>query len=203
MIAFVEGELVDKQSDAITVSVGGIGLQMFVPLSTLEAVGPARSRVRVETVLHSREDGMQLYGFATADEKRLFEVLITLPGIGPGVALNILSGATVAEFTAAIINEDIGKLVSLPKIGRKTAQRLIMELRDKLASMVDTGGTTPLPVAPAGETPEVDDAITGLVSLGIDHPEARRQVIRVISESAETPDASEIIRTVLKSQKRQ
>lgn len=202
MIAFVEGELVDKQPDNITVSVGGIGLQMFVPLSTLEALGPARSRVRVETVLHAREDGMQLYGFGTAEEKRLFEVLITLPGIGPGVALNILSGATVAEFIAAIINEDIGKLVSLPKIGRKTAQRLIMELRDKLAAM-DTGGPTALPVAPAGETPEVDDAITGLVSLGLDHPEARRQVIRVLSESPETPDAEEIIRTVLKSQRRQ
>ncbi|MCY3712758.1 MAG: Holliday junction branch migration protein RuvA [Gemmatimonadetes bacterium] len=202
MIAFVEGELVDKQPDNITVSVGGIGLQMYVPLSTLEALGPARAQVRVETVLHAREDGMQLYGFATAEEKRLFEVLITLPGIGPGVALNILSGATVAEFTAAIINEDIGKLVSLPKIGRKTAQRLIMELRDKLAAM-DTGGTQALPVAPAGEAPEVDDAITGLVSLGLDHPEARRQVIRVLSESPETPDAEEIIRTVLKSQKRQ
>lgn len=199
MIAFVEGELVDKQPDNITVSVGGIGLQISVPLSTLEALGPARSRVRVETVLHAREDAMQLYGFATTEEKRLFEVLITLPGIGPGVALNILSGATVAEFTAAIINEDIGKLVSLPKIGRKTAQRLIMELRDKLAAM-DTGGTQALPVAPAGETPEVDDAITGLVSLGLDHPEARRQVIRVLSESAETPDAEEIIRTVLKGQ---
>lgn len=202
MIAFVEGELVDKQPDNITVSVGGIGLQMFVPLSTLEALGPARAQVRVETVLHVREDGMQLYGFATAEEKHLFEVLITLPGIGPGVALNILSGATVAEFTAAIINEDIGKLVSLPKIGRKTAQRLIMELRDKLAAM-DTGGTQALPVAPAGEAPEVDDAITGLVSLGLDHPEARRQVIRVLSESPETPDAEEIIRTVLKSQRRQ
>lgn len=202
MIAFVEGELVDKQPDNITVSVGGIGLQMFVPLSTLEALGPARAQVRVETVLHVREDGMQLYGFATAEEKHLFEVLITLPGIGPGVALNILSGATVAEFTAAIINEDIGKLVSLPKIGRKTAQRLIMELRDKLASM-DTGGPQALPVASAGEAPEVDDAITGLVSLGLDHPEARRQVIRVLSESPETPDAEEIIRTVLKSQRRQ
>ena len=199
MIAFVEGELVDKQSDAITVSVGGIGLQMFVPLSTLEAVGPARSRVRVETVLHAREDGMQLYGFATADEKRLFEVLITLPGIGPGVALNILSGATVAEFTAAIINEDIGKLVSLPKIGRKTAQRLIMELRDKLASM-DTGGAETLPVAPTGEAPEVDDAIKGLVALGIDHPEARRLVVRVMSERSETPSWEEIMRLALQNQ---
>ncbi len=202
MIAFVEGELVDKQPDSVTVSVGGIGLHMFVPLSTLKALGPSRSRVRVETVLHAREDGMQLYGFSTVDEKRLFEVLITLPGIGPGVALNILSGATVAEFTAAIINEDIGKLVSLPKIGRKTAQRLIMELRDKLAAM-DTGGTQALPVAPAGETPEVDDAITGLVSLGLDHPEARRLVIRVLSESPETLDTEEIMRTVLKSRRGQ
>lgn len=199
MIAFVEGELVDKQPDGITVSVGGIGLQMFVPLSTVQALGPPGAQVRVETVLHAREDGMQLYGFATADEKRLFEVLITLPGIGPGVALNILSGATVAEFTAAIINEDVGRLVSLPKIGRKTAQRLIMELRDKLASM-DNGRAEALPVAPAGEAPEVDDAIMGLVALGYDYPEARRLVIRVMSESPEPPDAAEIIRSVLKTQ---
>ncbi len=199
MIAFVEGELVDKRPDGITVAVGGMGLSMDVPLSTLQALGPPRSRVRVETVLHTREDGMQLYGFATAEEKRLFEVLITLPGIGPGVALNILSGATVAEFTAAIINEDIGRLVSLPKIGRKTAQRLVMELRDKLASM-DTGGMETLPVAPTGEAPEVDDAIKGLVSLGIDHPEARRLVVRVMSESSETPAAEEIMRLALQNQ---
>ena len=199
MIAFVEGELVDKQPDGITVSVGGIGLYMDIPLSTYQALGPPRSRVRVETVLHAREDGMQLYGFATAEEKRLFEVLITLPGIGPGVALNILSGATVAEFTAAIINEDIGKLVSLPKIGRKTAQRLIMELRDKLASM-DTGGAESLPVAPTGEAPEVDDAIKGLVALGVDHPEARRLVVRVMSERSETPSWEEIMRLALQNQ---
>lgn len=199
MIAFVEGELVDKQPDGITVSVGGIGLYMDVPLSTYQALGPPRSRVRVETVLHTREDGMQLYGFATTDEKRLFEMLISLPGIGPGVALNILSGATVAEFTAAIINEDVGRLVALPKIGRKTAQRLIMELRDRMAAM-DSGRAEALPVAPTGATPEVDDAIIGLVSLGFDHPEARRQVIRVMSESPEPPNAEEIIRSVLKSQ---
>lgn len=199
MIAFVEGELVDKQPAGITVSVGGIGLYMDVPLSTYQALGPPRSRVRVETVLHTREDGMQLYGFATADEKRLFEMLISLPGIGPGVALNILSGTTVSEFTAAIINEDIGKLVSLPKIGRKTAQRLIMELRDRMAAM-DAGKAETLPVAPAGEAPEADDAIKGLVALGFDPSEARRMVVRVMSERPETPAAEEIIRSALQDQ---
>ena len=199
MIAFVEGELVEKQPDGITVSVGGIGLYMDVPLSTYQALGPPSSLVRVETVLHSREDGMQLYGFATTNEKRLFVMLISLPGIGPGVALNILSGATVSEFTAAIINEDIRKLVSLPKIGRKTAQRLIMELRDRMATM-DTGMAEALPVASAGEAPEVNDAIMGLVALGFDQSEARRLVVRVMSESPETPAATEIIRSVLRNQ---
>ncbi len=199
MIAFVEGELVEKQPAGITVSVGGIGLYMDVPLSTYQALGPPSSRVRVETVLHSREDGMQLYGFATTNEKRLFVMLISLPGIGPGVALNILSGATVSEFTAAIINEDIRKLVSLPKIGRKTAQRLIMELRDRMATM-DTGMAEALPVASAGEAPEVNDAIMGLVALGFDQSEARRLVVRVMSESPETPAATEIIRSVLRNQ---
>ena len=199
MIAFVEGELVEKQPDGITVSVGGIGLYMDVPLSTYQALGPPSSLVRVETVLHAREDGMQLYGFATRDEKRLFEMLISLPGIGPGVALNILSGTTVSEFTAAIINEDIGKLVSLPKIGRKTAQRLIMELRDRMSTM-DSGMADALPVALAGEAPEVNDAIMGLVALGFDQSEARRLVVRVTSENPETPAATEIIRSVLRNQ---
>ncbi len=198
MIAFVEGELVDKQPDGITVLVGGIGLYMDIPLSTYQALGPPRSRVRVETVLHAREDAMQLYGFATTEEKHLFDLLISLPGIGPGVALNILSGATVAELTAAIINEDIGKLVSLPRIGRKTAQRLIMELRDRMVNM-DTGQTGTMPGGPAEEAPEADDAIVALVSLGLDQSEARRQVVRVIAESPDTPAATDIIRTVLQS----
>lgn len=196
MIAFVEGELVEKQPDGITVAVGGIGLHMDIPLSTYQALGPPHSNVRVETVLHTREDGMQLYGFASADEKKLFEILISLPGIGPGVALNILSGTTVAEFTAAIINEDIRKLVSLPKIGKKTAQRLIMELRDKMSTM-ETGQSESLPVAPGGAEPEVDDAIMGLEALGYDQSEARRLVLRVLSERTETPAATEIIRSVL------
>ena len=199
MIAFVEGELVAKTPESITVSVGGIGLHMDVPLSTYQSLGPPHSTVRVETVLHAREDGIQLYGFATTDEKNLFEMLISLPGIGPGVALNILSGTTVAEFTTAIINEDIRKLVSLPKIGKKTAQRLIMELRDKMSTM-ETGHSESLPVAPVGAEPEVDDAIMGLVALGYDQSEARRLVVRALSERTEIPPAAEIIRSVLLNQ---
>ncbi len=199
MIAFVEGELVDKKPDGIIVSVSGIGLFIDIPMSTFQALGALGSPVRIETVLHTREDGMQLYGFATKEEKQLFEMLISLPGIGPGVALNILSGAAVSEFITAIINEDISKLVSLPKIGKKTAQRLIMELRDKMTNL-DTNPANTLPVTQIKDTPQVDDAILGLVALGYEQSEARRQVVRVISEETETQSATEIIRSVLSNQ---
>lgn len=199
MIAFVEGELAEKQPTRITVSVGGIGLAMDIPLSSYQALGALHSRVRVETYLHVREDVLQLYGFSTPDEKRLFEMLISLSGIGPGMALNILSGTTVADFTTAILTEDVKKLSGLPKIGKKTAQRLIMELRDKMGSM-DSGASDALPLAASGDQSDVTDAVMGLVALGYDQPQARQMVARISGQTEAALSAEEIIRQVLQQQ---
>jgi len=199
LIAVVADELVEENPDCIIVSVGGIGLRIDIPLSTYQSLGPPHSQVRIETVMHVRDDGMQLFGFATMDEKNLFEMLVMLPSIGPGLALNVLSGATVAEFTAAIINEDISKLVSLPKFGSKTAQRLIMELRDRITAL--RSGQTDAPAAsPLPDEPETNDAILGLVALGYDQSEARKQVVRVSSQSSASMKSTEIIRAVLRNQ---
>jgi Holliday junction DNA helicase RuvA len=196
MIAFVEGELTEKQPTQITVYVGGIGLAIHIPLSSFQALGALHSRVRVETYLHVREDVLQLYGFSTTDEKRLFEMLISLSGIGPGMALNILSGTTVADFTAAILTEDVKQLATLPKIGKKTAQRLIMELRDKMGKM-DVDASDALPLATSGDQSDVTDAVLGLIALGYDQPQARQMVARITGNTEEALSAEQIIRQVL------
>lgn len=200
MIAFVEGELVEKQPTRIVISVGGLGLEIHISMSTYQMLGALHSRAHVETFFHVREDGMQLYGFATPEEKRLFELLIGLSGIGPTLALGILSGTTVAEFTIAILTEDIKKLSSLPKVGRKTAQRLIMELRD---SMTRAGAGTILPIASSADGQSViDDAILGLVALGYDQAQARQSVARVAAETTETSLTAEaLIRRALQQQR--
>jgi Holliday junction DNA helicase RuvA len=145
---------------------------------------------------------MQLYGFATPEEKRLFEMLIGLSGIGPALALNILSGTTVAEFTTAILTEDIKKLSSLPKVGKKTAQRLIMELRDTLAGGEFGAAQTVLPIAPSADGQSVvDDAILGLVALGYDQAQARQSVARATAGLEEPATAEGIIRRVLQQQR--
>jgi Holliday junction DNA helicase RuvA len=196
MIAFVEGELTEKQPTQITVNVGGIGLAIHIPLSSFQALGALHSRVRVETYLHVREDVLQLYGFSTTDEKRLFEMLISLSGIGPGMALNILSGTTVADFTTAILTEDVKQLATLPKIGKKTAQRLIMELRDKMGKM-DVDASDALPLAASGDQSDVTDAVLGLIALGYDQPQARQMVARITGNTGEALSAEQIIRQVL------
>jgi len=196
MIAFVEGELAEKQPTQITVNVGGIGLAIHIPLSSFQALGALHSRVRVETCLHVREDVLQLYGFSTTDEKRLFEMLISLSGIGPGMALNILSGTTVPDFTTAILTEDVKQLTTLPKIGKKTAQRLIMELRDKMGKM-DVDGSDAMPLAVSGDQSDVTDAVLGLVALGYDQPQARQMVARITGNTGEALSAEQIIRQVL------
>lgn len=202
MIAFVEGELAEKQPTKITINVGGIGLAMDIPLSSFQTLGALNSRVHVETYLHVREDTLQLYGFSTLEEKRLFTILISLSGIGPGLALNILSGTTVADFTTAILTEDIKQLAALPKIGKKTAQRLIMELRDKLGKM-DINTSDTLPLASSGDQSDVTDAVLGLVALGYDQPLARQMVARITGNTEEALSAEQIIRRVLQQGGRQ
>lgn len=202
MIAFVEGELVEKQPAQIVVNVGGVGFAIHIPLSTYQALGDLHSRLRVETHFHVREDGMQLFGFATADEKRLFEMLIGLTGIGPILALNILSGASVAEFTTAILTEDIKKLSSFPKVGRKTALRLIMELKDKMAT-AGAGAPADLPILPSsGEQSVVEDAILGLIELGYDRAQARQAVARAAANGEDASTASALIRSALQQRGR-
>ena len=198
MIAFVEGQLVEKSPTHIVVDVGGIGLEIDIPLSSYQALGELGSAVKVATHLNVREDAWQLFGFATADEKRLFVQLVSISGIGPKLALSILSGTTVAEFTTAILTEDVKALSSIQGVGKKTAQRLVMELREA----VDKAGFEPLadlPLTPAdGDQSVVNDAILGLVALGYERPEARKAIAQATADIDGGLTVEGLIRRVLK-----
>lgn len=133
MIAYLEGKLKEKSFDRVIVDVNGVGYELFVSATSLNKLPEKGEVVSLHTFFYVREGLMQLYGFATEEEKDLFEKLLSIPGIGPKLALSILSVFTVPSFKKAILASDIDAVTSIPGIGRKSAQRLIIELREKLA----------------------------------------------------------------------
>ncbi|HHV72520.1 MAG TPA: Holliday junction branch migration protein RuvA [Clostridia bacterium] len=135
MIDYIVGKLVDRGNDYIVVEAGGIGYLLTVSNSIFQKLPPLGSEIKVYTYLAVKEDELSFYGFLLKEEKQLFTTLISIQGIGPKTAISLLSKVEPKEFIAAICNEDLKKLSTLPGIGRKTAQRLVLELRDKLVKM--------------------------------------------------------------------
>jgi Holliday junction DNA helicase RuvA len=170
MIATLKGELRVRGSDWILVEVGGVGFRLEVPASTLEELGDLGETVRLFTHLYVREDALTLFGFATAEEQELFEVLLGVSGVGPKLALSLLSSTSSETLRRAIAQEDVDLLVRVPGIGRKTATRLILELKGKIdLSRVGLPGPTTL-------APEQVELIEVLTSLGYSTAEARAAV---------------------------
>ncbi len=173
MIALLTGELAYKSLDHVIVDVHGVGYRLSIPLSTFYAL-PETGSVRLHVHTHVREDAIALYGFLSAEEKELFGILLGVSGIGPKVAVNLLSHSPAAELARAIVGGDVQRLSSLPGIGRKTAERLILELKDKLSR------TGALPAAPAGALPATvavdpcDEVLSALVNLGYKDTLARK-----------------------------
>src|SRR5713226_7560489 len=135
MIGHLRGRLVDKRPNQLLVDVGGVGYQVYIPLSTFYALGELHDEVTLLVHTHLREDAIALYGFLTSREKHFFELLISASGVGPGLALKILSGMSVDEIVPLIRRGDIAHLTRIPGVGRKTAERVIVELRDKLEAV--------------------------------------------------------------------
>jgi Holliday junction DNA helicase RuvA len=173
MIGRLSGTLVEKQPNQVIVDVGGVGYQLLVPLSTFAALGALNEPVVLLVHTHLREDQLQLYGFLTARERQLFEMLITVTGVGPALALKILSGRPVDELLAAIGGGDTARLVTIPGIGKKTAERIMIDLRDRLAELVPEGPTA----VPAGG-PGADVA-SALANLGYE----QREIDEVLSRT--------------------
>lgn len=186
MIGHLSGRLIFKQPSHVVIDVGGVGYEVTIPLSTFYEAGEIGSELALIVHTHVREDALQLFGFRTKTEKDLFLKLTSISGIGPKLAITILSGMPVGELIQVISAGDAGRLTSIPGVGRKTAERVAMELRDKLKGISPAAEA----VAAFGATPSsnagiVDDAVSALVSLGYPKALADRTVTAVVSESGE------------------
>jgi len=143
MIGFLRGRIVSKSPPQLTVDVGGVGYELEVPMSTFFLLPAVGEEVRLLTHLVVREDAHVLYGFATEDERRLFRSLLKVSGVGPKIALALLSGMSVEAFALCVQKQDVGALTRVPGIGRKTAERLLVEMRDRLAAVEGVPGRAP------------------------------------------------------------
>lgn len=197
MIGFLKGRLAVKQPPMLMVDVNGVGYEMEAPMSTFYGLPAAGEPVALFTHLVVREDAHILYAFGTDGERRLFRGLLKVSGVGPKIALGILSGASVDDFLRIIEAEDVAMLTRIPGIGRKTAERVIIEMRDsvkKLSMPAEGGG--PAGVGMGAPTTPQSEAFSALIALGYKPPE----VVRLL-KSVDEPDlgTTEIIRRALKS----
>src|SRR5262249_5055037 len=162
MIGQLRGRLTDKRPNQVLVDVGGVGYVVQVPLYTYAALGDLHAEVTLLIHTHVREDQLALYGFLSSREKHFFEMLLSASGVGPSLALKILSGMSVEELVPAIRNGDLVRLTKIPGVGRKTAERMVVELKDKLDAVTVEASERPAPSSPAGVEADVVSALTNL-----------------------------------------
>lgn len=177
MIAQLRGAILRKGPQEVVVDVAGVGYKVAIPVSTFYRLGEPGSEVELRTYTHVREDTLALYGFLTGAEQELFERLISVGGVGPKLAVNILSGIEVPELVAALRTSDVSRLTRVPGVGKKTAERLIVELKDKMPAAV----AEEAPMAPATGRPK-EDLLSALVNLGYSRGEVERGVDRALRE---------------------
>jgi len=180
MISHLKGHIVHTSPTEIVIDVNGVGYAVTIPLSTFEKIEHTTGQATILTYLHVREDAMLLYGFATETEREIFKALITVSGIGPKMALGVLSGMSTGEIRNAIVQGNLAALTSISGIGRKTAERIVIELRDKLgkAEMTETS------VIPSSKQMKArSEAIIALMSLGHSRQTAEQALLKVVSES--------------------
>ncbi len=173
MIALLRGILIEKHPNQAIVETGGVGYDVTIPVSTFTHLPSTGAEVRLRIHTHVREDALSLYGFLTQDEKSLFEKLIGVSGIGPSLAVKILSGMPAADLIDGIRGGQVDRLVRIPGVGKKTAERMVLELRDKLPAA--TGETPDTPAAAALSSIE-QDVLSALLNLGCGRPQAEAAV---------------------------
>src|SRR5215203_5401672 len=178
MIALLRGSLVDKSASRLVVDVNGVGYEVLVPLSTFYGLGDAGAAVTLRIHTHVREDVIALYGFGTRLEQDLFERLIAISGVGPKLALAVLSGIEPAELIRAVRTQDVARLTRIPGVGKKTAERIGLELKDRLPASLEASGPAAPPSSPADQLR--DDLLSALVNLGYHRPLAEKAVEKVL-----------------------
>jgi Holliday junction DNA helicase RuvA len=193
VIAYLQGKLVEKNPTQLILDVNGIGYSVKIPLSSYDKLGDEGSLTRILTYQYVREDALQLYGFATEAEKDLFELLISVSGVGPKMALGILSCISVEDFQNSVACEDLDMLTSISGVGKKTAQRLIVELKEKLTGF-ELGGGRKLTGRKRSEFLLHEEAVKALVSLGFNKLKAREAVQKAQEETKGTPALEDLIK---------
>lgn len=197
MIDHIRGRLALKSPTYVRVEVHGVGYGIHIPLSTYDYLAGTEKEIELYTFLHVREDCLQLFGFKTAQEKELFELLISVSGVGPRLALRILSGLSVREFREAVGQESLRSLTAIPGVGRKTAQRLIVDLKEKIGIAAVTKEIEEMAKTP-GEGQLINDAVSALVSLGCKPPEAAKAVKEARASSSKEIPLEALIKEALK-----
>jgi Holliday junction DNA helicase RuvA len=197
MIARLQGVLATKHVDRVVVDVHGVGYQVFVPLSTYYTLPDPEAPVTLLTTTYVREDTLRLYGFATQQEQALFELLLGVSSVGPRLALNMLSSLVAADLQQAIAGADIARLQRIPGIGRKTAERVILELKDKVLLL-----ELPMPAqaesAVRADDQLVGDVISALLNLGYKRTEAEKAVQAVRAQQDEAPALETLLKETLR-----
>ena len=195
MITFLRGELLAAHPTRIVVAINGVGYEVLVPLSSYERLPKAGEEVRILTHLHVTDDAMVLYGFMTEEERSLFRILIGVSGIGPKAAIGILSGISPKNFRAAVREGSATLLATVPGIGKKKAERLIVELRDKIGAVEAEEGVH----RPSLEEAVISDAALALVSLGFTQARAQKAVGAALEKLGKADDVGTLIREALRA----
>jgi len=203
MIAHLSGTLLSKQATSVIVDVSGVGYEVTIPLSTFYDLEDAGSNVQLRIYTHVREDTLQLYGFKTTRERELFLKLISVSGIGPKLGITLLSGMSADEMIASIRTNNLARLTLIPGVGRKTAERLIVELREKVADLSSAQleeelGAKPEVSAESNEDTVRADALSALVNLGYQRSPAEKAIDAALNEGGDITVESVLRRSLKK-----
>jgi Holliday junction DNA helicase RuvA len=193
MFALITGKLAHKSASEVIVDVGGIGYQVYIPLSTFYELPDTGDNVSFHIHTHVKEDAIQLFGFRSHEEKSIFQLMIQVSGIGPKLAINALSGISAPELARAVSGGDLARLVTIPGIGKKTAERMILELKDKFSKLVKEEMAGPARIEIPGDV-LMDDALSALENLGYKQPVAKK----VLEQVRATLDGDLTIEELLK-----
>jgi len=183
MIAHLTGKLLEKHANAAIIDVGGVGYDVTIPLSTFYELGEPGSDVGLRIHTHVREDAIQLFGFKSSRERDLFLRLLSVQGVGPKLAITMLSGMSADEMVLAIRKEDLARLTGIPGVGRKTAERLVIELRDKVSDIGGSDSKTASEQLPSEGV--FDDALSALINLGYQRAAAEKALNQAAKEGTE------------------
>jgi Holliday junction DNA helicase RuvA len=197
MIARLSGILIETSTTQCVIDVQGVGYRVVVPLNTFYELPAVGQPVMIHIHTHVRDDAISLYGFHTHEERAVFQLMISVSGIGPRLAINILSGITAREMVKAVTEDNLKRLTSIPGVGKKTAERVILELKDKMAKL--GGESMPAGIVEANKDDRVeDDALSALVNLGYKGSAVKDVVDRIIREAVEVPSLDQLLKQALR-----